>query len=83
MDWLSAGDEDNLRVAMSTDGGNDYSELLDSNPTVLIIGGVAGLIFLVIALTVGFICYWFKKQKLERIKYQLYPTKVGLVTESV
>ena len=75
-----AGDEDDLRVAMSTDEGSNYRHALDSNPSILIIGGVAGFIVLIIAVTVGLIWFWYKKQKLTRIQYQLYPTKVGLRT---
>ena len=73
-----AGEEDDLQVAMSTGGvGGESGDWQDSNPTLIIIGSLAGFVVFILVVTVGYICFWYKKQKLMRIQYQLYPTKVG------
>ena len=61
---------------MATDIEDRNVEALDSNPTYLIIGGIAGFIVLIIVITAASICFWYKRRRL-MIEYQLYPTKVG------
>ncbi|XP_076452424.1 fibroblast growth factor receptor 4-like [Babylonia areolata] len=69
--------EDRLRAAKATNAGKGYNYTLDldSNPSLLIIGGVAGLIILIIVVTGASVCFWYKRRKLLMIEYQLYPNK--------
>ncbi|KAL8562537.1 hypothetical protein ACOMHN_045802 [Nucella lapillus] len=72
--------EDRLRAAKTTNGKGHYEDIMDSNPTLLIIGGLAGLVLLIIVVTVASVCFWYKRRKLMMIEYQLYPNKEPAVS---
>ncbi|XP_076434584.1 fibroblast growth factor receptor 4-like isoform X2 [Babylonia areolata] len=71
---------DKVRTAMATDGDMDLGDLLESNPGYLIIGGVAGLLLLIIVVTVASVCFCYKRRKL-LIEYQLYPAKGAVCSQ--